>query len=104
MTDHGWREIHASTLVVDGLDCTPPTEEYALALRAAGDGRKALGENWLRVYRAAWGSWGGLEAPGVPTRHLAARRSLVTGSRARGAGRWRHAEAANRRRTGRAVH
>jgi membrane dipeptidase len=38
MADHDWREIHASTLVVDGLDCTPPTEEYARALRAAGVG------------------------------------------------------------------
>jgi membrane dipeptidase len=35
MTDD-WRRIHASTLVVDGLDCTAPTEAYALALRAAG--------------------------------------------------------------------
>ena len=36
MADPDWRSIHASTLVVDGLDCTPPTAAYALALRAAG--------------------------------------------------------------------
>ena len=36
MTAVDWREVHASTLVVDGLDCSPPTEAYAERLRAAG--------------------------------------------------------------------
>jgi membrane dipeptidase len=30
--------VHASTLVVDGLDCSAPTEAYAARLRAAGVG------------------------------------------------------------------
>ncbi len=36
--DGGWRAVHASTLVVDGLDCSPPTDAYAARLRAAGVG------------------------------------------------------------------
>lgn len=38
MTTSDWRAIHASTLVVDGLDCSPPTEAYAERLRAAAVG------------------------------------------------------------------
>jgi len=34
MTAH-WQAIHETTLVVDGLDCSMPTEEYARKLRAA---------------------------------------------------------------------
>lgn len=30
-----WQEIHAATLVVDGLDCSVPTEEYAEKLKRA---------------------------------------------------------------------
>jgi len=33
-----WREIHEATLIVDGLDCSRPTEAYAAKLRAAGVG------------------------------------------------------------------
>ena len=31
-----WRTVHAAALVVDGLDCSPPTEAYAAKLRRAG--------------------------------------------------------------------
>lgn len=37
-TKAGPHAIHASTLVVDGLDCSSPTEVYAARLRAAGVG------------------------------------------------------------------
>ena len=38
MTSFDWRDVHASTLVADGLDCSAPTEAYAQRLRAAGVG------------------------------------------------------------------
>jgi membrane dipeptidase len=62
-----WRGIHASTLVVDGLDCSPPTEAYAIRLRAAGvrclhltiEDQDSRGGGWPYETVAAM-----LEAPG----------------------------------------